>query len=296
MKLVTPTGSASYRFGDAGAVKMICEAGFDGLDFSLTRLKRDDCALLTPIYKRHCAEMVKIAESYGRSFEQSHAPFPMHIPLNFSYNRKMMDRAKRSIEISGLLGVKICIVHPSGEFWFHRHKGNIDMFNALAPVAKDYGVKIALENMYGPVAPFTRSKKSRNICSTPEDFNALLDDLDPEIFTGCLDLGHCGLVRCDTADMIRKMGNKHITALHVHDNDFIDDNHTLPYQRNMDWDSILKALADTDYKGNFTFEADSFFRGCPDALIPASLRYMHDVGRYMISEIERYKNQPEEKE
>lgn len=291
MKLVTQTSVSAGRFTDAGAVKRICEAGFDGIDYSLFYLKRDDCPLMTPAYEKHCRKLLDIAGSYGVTFEQAHAPFPMYYPFRPQYHQKMMDTARRALEICSVMGIKACVIHPSGEFWFHRHGGNIEMFNELLPTAKQCGVKIAIENMYGWFAPLRKNKKSRNICSTPEDFNYILDHLDPDWFTGCLDLGHCGLVRVDAADMIYKMGGKRITALHVHDNNFVDDTHTLPYQQKMDWPRILKALADINYSGEFTFEADSFLRKLPDELFPSALKFMHDTGRYMINEIEKYKSE-----
>jgi sugar phosphate isomerase/epimerase len=52
-------------------------------------------------------------------------------------------------------------------------------------------------------------------------------------------------------------------ALHVHDNDYIDDRHTLPGLGRMDWEEIMKALAEIDYDGDFTYEADNFLVNIP---------------------------------
>ena len=53
--------------------------------------------------------------------------------------------------------------------------------------------------------------------------------------------------------MIREMGNKHIQALHVHDNDYLSDAHLEPFSGKMDWIAMTKALKDIGYKGDFTF-------------------------------------------
>ncbi len=289
MKLVTQTDVVATRFSDEIAVRKICEADFDGIDYSLFAMKHDDNILNSSSYLPHVRNLRKIADGYGKTFEQSHAPFPSYKVNNVdNYNEKTFDRIKRSLEISAELGVKICVVHPSaigeGQFEF-----NIDYYNKLAPFAKEYGVKIALENMWGSAEVDGKRKIVPNICSVAEDFNRYVDALDPELFTACLDLGHCGLVGDDAAKMLREMGNKRVTALHIHDNDFKNDTHTIPYLCDMDWDSILRALGEIDYKGNFTYEADRFLDEFPLELISNCYDFMAKIGRYMISEIEKYR-------
>ena len=118
--------------------------------------------------------------------------------------------------------------------------------------------------------------------------NRYVDAVNPENFTACLDLGHCGLVGEDCASMIRDMGSR-LGCLHIHDNDHIHDSHTLPYLSKMDWTSILEALADIDYKGNFTYEADSFLRLFPDSMLTECEKFMCGIGRKMIEKINEYK-------
>ena len=82
-----------------------------------------------------------------------------------------------------------------------------------------------------------------------------------------------------------------ITCLHVHDNNNKEDSHTLPYMMNLDWQSILKALADIDYGGNFTFEADNFIKSVPLDIFPDACRFMVATGRNMIKQIEDFKKE-----
>lgn len=281
MKLVTQTDVLGKRFGDSGAVKILAECGFDGIDYSMFAMGEEDTPLITPEYEKYALELKKTAEDCGITFEQSHAPFPPCRDGDREYTEKMMERTRRSIEIAGILDAKICVVHPVAYKEDQMNK-NIAMYHELEPYAKQFGVKIALENMWGrrdgSIVP--------NVCSVADDFNAHLDSLDPEHFTACLDLGHCGLVGDDAANMIRAMGSKRIGCLHIHDNDFLHDSHTLPYLMDMNWDSILTALRETGYSGHFTYEADNFLKGFPDELLPACMRFMSEVGRNMISKIE----------
>lgn len=284
MKLVTQTDLVGERFGDMKGIEMLCKAGFDGIDYSMFAMQDDDNVLNSSDWKSYVLALRDMVEGYGKTFEQSHAPFPSMRRDDEAYNKKLFPRIARAIEITGILGGKVCVVHPSalGEGQFEK---NIEFYNKLAPVAKESGVKIALENMWG------RDSETRricpNICSVAEDFNRYTDALDPEVFTACLDLGHCGLVGETAAEMIKDMGGERITALHIHDNDNLSDKHTIPYLCAMNWADIFAALGEINYSGNFTYEADNFLKGFPDELIPDCLDFMVRIGRFMMGEIEK---------
>ncbi len=285
MKLVNQTDVLSKRLGDEAAIRILCDSGFDGIDYSMFEMKNDDCILNSSGYKTHIKNIAGIADFYGVTFEQAHAPFPSAKDGNEEYNGWIFEKLKRALEISGMLDTKICVVHPV-HFKENQFEKNMELYHKLEPYARDYGVKIALENMFGHDRKTDRLVP--NVCSVAEDFNSYVDALDPAHFTACLDLGHCGLVGSNAGEMIRNMGSR-LGCLHIHDNDFINDCHTLPYTRKMDWDDILHALGEIDYQGHFTYESDYFLNGFPDDLLPACERFMHDVGRSMMRKIEKYR-------
>lgn len=285
MKLVNQTETISKRIGNEAAVRIICESGFDGIDFSMFEMKNEDNILNSSSYKTHIAELIRIASFYGVTFEQSHAPFPSAKETDESYNEFIFDKLKRALEIAGMLDAKICVVHPVC-YSSNQFERNMELYHKLEPYASDYGVKIALENMWG--WDDVQKKIVPNVCSLAPEFNTYVDALSADNFTACLDLGHCGLVGGDAASMIREMGSR-LGCLHIHDNDNFNDSHTLPYTSEMDWDSILRALGEIDYKGNFTYEADYFLNGFPTDLLPACERFMHDIGRGMMKKIEAYR-------
>ena len=84
---------------------------------------------------------------------------------------------------------------------------NMDFYRRLIPYCKEYGVKIAVENMW------QRDKLRKCIvndtCNTSAEFIRYVDNLDSEYVVACLDLGHVGLpLRDDEAqDMIRALGH-----------------------------------------------------------------------------------------
>ena len=117
-----------------------------------------------------------------------------------------------------------------------------------------------------------------------------VEDLQTKQNLACLDLGHSSIAGREAQDCIKVLG-KRLGALHVHDNDYLDDMHTLPGLSEMNWEEITKALADVDYEGDFTLETDHFF----DSLFTmeetkCGLRLAALIGRKMINKIEGYKD------
>ena len=164
---------------------------------------------------------------------------------------------------------------------------NMEFFRSLLPYAKEFGVKIALENMWQKEPK--RGYIYPSACGTAKEFARYIDTLDSEYFVACLDLGHCGLVGEEAQDAIRILGHDRLKALHVHDNNYKEDTHTLPGLMMMNWDEITRALADIDYSGEFTYEADNFLKNFDNAFKPEAVRFMVKRGRDLIAKIEAHK-------
>ena len=62
------------------------------------------------------------------------------------------------------------------------------------------------------------------------------------------------LVGEDPIPMIRHMGGKRITALHIHDNNYRKDMHTLPGNGLMEMAKIFETLKEVGYNGIYTME------------------------------------------
>lgn len=289
MNLSTQTDVAGKRFGEEKAIRWICEAGFDCIDYSMFAMQEDDCVLNLSDYERYALSLKKTAEEYGKFFNQAHAPFPSYKVNDEEYSRKIFPKIIRSIEIAGILGVKNIVVHPTdfGKKSEENLQLNFEFYNKLQPTCKEYGVKAAVENMFG--RDKLRGYICPNICSVGEEFRRMMDMLDPECFTACVDIGHAGLVGTTAPELIKALGHDWIGCLHVHDNNYKEDKHLPPYFCNLDWEEITQALADIDYKGDFTFEADNMFRHYPEELMPAAYSMLHSIGRTLISKIESKK-------
>jgi len=288
MILATQTLLLSNKLGDLAAVRMLSEAGFDALDYTMVEnILQLDHPLRQSDYQAYANELRKEADRIGISFNQAHAPFPVYIDQDLAYNQMIQPLVERSIEVAGILGAKSIVVHPIDSPGEERQKAlNLSFFENLQPLCVRYGIKIALENMWS----YDRSKKKflPNVCSTGDMFVEYLNMLDPRYFTACLDLGHCGLVGEDAAQMVRQLGHDRLTALHVHDNDFTDDRHAIPFWGQMDWHAITQALADIRYSGDLTFEVDKSLTRIPNTLIPNMMSYLQATGRHLIQMIESH--------
>ncbi len=292
MLLATQTSYLTKLYDERTAIRMLAEAGYDAIDFSMFHLTEGyDHILVSDNWKEEAKSLRAYADSLGLPFIQGHAPFSFRDRTPEGWKNHNFARTVRAIEIAGVLGIQELVVHPLQFLPYKQnaatlHDYNMEFFRTLSPYAKEAGVRICLENMW------QRNPKRGNLithstCSRAEEAAAWVDELnDPDTFGYCLDLGHCGLVELDAAEEIRKLGHR-ITALHVHDNDFMTDQHILPYHGNADWKAILSALKEVGYKGPFTYEADIFLAKTPAPLLPFALKYMVELGRYMIDQIER---------
>ena len=289
MILSTQTDNIFRRFGEDEGIKIFARAGYDAIDLSMFQMTHDDCPLNTIDPDKYGSELKKKAESAGIVFNQAHAPFPCWRSDDKDYSAKMPERVKQSIRIAGAAGAKQIIVHPiaypgGGE---PQKQFNFEFYRSLEQTALDWGIKIALENMWGHDQK--RDYIIPNVCSLGADLAEYYDGLgNPDAFTVCLDLGHCGLVGEEAQDAIRALGHDRLGALHVHDNDYRHDTHTIPYDAHMkmNWDEITKALGEIDYKGEFTFEADNFLGHFSDDVVFDAVCFMVVIGRKLCSKVD----------
>lgn len=86
MLLTAPTEVFGMRFGEVEAVKLLCQAGYDGLDYSMFLMSQPDFILNQTGYINHVKEIKRIADSFGVPFVQAHSPFPSHRENDAEYN------------------------------------------------------------------------------------------------------------------------------------------------------------------------------------------------------------------
>ncbi|MBE6537314.1 MAG: sugar phosphate isomerase/epimerase [Ruminococcaceae bacterium] len=287
MRYSSTTDYLAKKYGLEEAVKMLIEAGYTAMDFSMFNTKE---APFTDDYKEVAERILKIANENGVVFNQAHAPFTSNTEI---YENELVPLLPRAFEFASLLGIKNIVVHPrqNGRYYGREEElfeKNIEFYTALKPFAKKYGVKIAIENMWQrhPIAKYICD----DVCAPPEELARLYDTLnDPEVFTICLDLGHVALCGREPHDAIKCIGNR-IGCLHVHDVDYVGDLHTLPGVAKINWDKVCQALADINYEGDITLEADNFFVGFLPEMHKTAAKFMADTARSLVEKIEFYKS------
>lgn len=287
MRLVTTTEKLAEAFGDEECVRILAEAGFDAIDWGFFQMSAGKGIWCTDRWREHALELKELGSHHGIGFAQAHAPFPSSTGEREA-DALILERIRRSMEAASLMGIKNIVVHPVQHLPYAQNRKqlwleNLDFYRSLIPWCEKFGIRVCAENMW------QYDNKRRHIidsvCSQPEEFCGLLDALDSPWITGCLDLGHCALVGVEPEDFIRAMGRRRLKALHVHDVDYLNDCHTLPFLKNLNWENITEALGEIGYEGDFTFEADSFYNGFPTALMRDACRLMERTGRYLISRI-----------
>ncbi|MDE7159121.1 MAG: sugar phosphate isomerase/epimerase, partial [Clostridiales bacterium] len=201
MLLSTQTADLQNAFGFEEAVRILKEAGFDCYDFSMTRMWREGHPLNRADYKESILALRKYADKIGILCNQSHAPFPSHRPDDVHWNSHIQEWHIRSLEITALLGGKICVIHPYHNWTPEENAERV--YRPLLPYCKKYNVKVAVENMWN--WPKESPVAVPCACSLPENFSAHLDLLDPEWFVACLDIGHAEMFpdKPSAAELIR---------------------------------------------------------------------------------------------
>jgi len=197
----------------------------------------------------------------------------VHAPLSDvnigSLNPRLREVALRevmvTIEQAGALGLNPVTVHPG----FYSPIGHLDKagvrrktkegLDAIDKVAKDCGVKVALENM--PAMPIT-------MATDPQGLLELLEGTDLGI---CFDIGHANTTR-NIDDYLALTAQFH--NVHFHDNHGQYDQHLVIGEGTVPFASALAKMG--GYKGRFVIEA----RGMEGALtsrdrLKALLRAAH---------------------
>ncbi len=299
MKLSITTCGLDRRFGYEESVRMIAKAGFDAYDMCMTKIHISDSPIASDSYKDYIAHLKAVADENGIVCNQAHAPFPTQLNGNGEYNEKTYDLIIRSIECASILGADVIVVHPIKnsssshvkEYTYEPFESkqqlydeNIKFFRNLIPYCEKFGIKIAVENMWER-HPLHRETLLPTFLGYAEEHIKFIRDVNSSHIVGCLDIGHSLICGEKPHQAIHRLGKDHLKALHVHDNSGYEDLHTLPYLAKADWSEITKALADIEYTGDFTFEAEGFFERFPDDFIPEALSFMNKVGRYLINKI-----------
>lgn len=287
-KISSEIHTLAKRVGEERAIRMLAAAGFEYYDFSLfsmapvnwkeKRVEQGDHPLQGDGWREYCQELRKVADECGIKCNQSHAPFPSHAEGIYPY-------LERAIEATAIAGGRICVIHPVNDW---SAEENAALYRRLLPTAHKFGVKIATENMWN----WDHEKKEAlpAACSHHDDFVAHVDAVNDPYLVACVDIGHAEMrgLHTDSYAMIKALGHR-VQALHLHDNDLWHDSHALPFTMQIDFDRVARALAEIDYRGEMTLEANRCLDGVADEDLAAAVDSMAAAARRLGDMVDAYK-------
>ena len=293
MNISTAISVLRDRFGDKKAIELYANAGFKMLDLSLFHMANPTSPFNAEDWENTAKDLRAYADGLGVTFNQAHLPFQFKWNAPDEWERFIGPAHYRALDICGIMGVKYVVAHPIHHMEYLGHEEevyeyNMRFYRTMIPYCKKYGYKICIENMWQKEAKTRRI--GHDSCSRMDELIRYIDGLGgTEYFVACLDLGHTTLVGLEPEDCIRQLGHKYLHSLHVHDNDYISDQHSIPGQGKINWEEVCRALGEIDYDGELTYEASNFQRHFPDDMIPIALKFMVDIGEHLCQKIDSYR-------
>ena len=288
MLLSIDTSSLRNIFDDETALKMIKEAGFDGVDYSMfyATAERD---MLDDNYIEKAYKVKELLKELGLVCNQAHAPFSFGLSNKFDLSDYEYLRIVRSLEFASIINAKNIVVHAikndiPEDFDFENYQ--LKFYNSLIPFCEKFNINISVENLAGRLIG---TGKRFPVFIDPAVHNEFVRKLNNKHFNICLDVGHSSFMGYNPEDVIMGLDNKLLKIVHIHDNDFKSDSHLLPYEGDINWDAVTTAFAKSGYNGDFSFELEGFIKKLDKDLIPDALKYAVNVGRFLIKKIEEKK-------
>ena len=277
MRISTDTFAIINSLGEEQGLKLIKDSGFEAVDFSLFN-HSPSIDVLDSNYRDRALRTREILEKVGLECGQAHSPYRF-LTFESVLDMSNMDfvRMLRSIEYASIIGSDSIVVHgfadPKGPFSEECMVRNVNYYNLLKDTAQRFGIHISIENMI------------RNCLNTPNLMNIIIDRLDSDVFNLCLDIGHCQVTGFRPQDFIRGLDPGKLKLLHIQDNTAVVDDHMLPFLCKVEWDEVLKALAEYGYDGNISLEITSFYSKFPTPLLPKALELAAQTADYLRSRL-----------
>ena len=181
-----------------------------------------------------------------------HLPFESTVWTNIageeSIRRQSVDNIMRVLNLchQAIPECKNYVLHASKGTLKPRSESVAQARKSLAemlPVAKQYGVRLCIENLVG------------SLCPTIEEMGATIDGVEDAWVT--YDIGHSNCVGIDVVEFLKFIGPR-LGTVHMHDTmaaTMVDD-HRIVGQGNVErWGEVYKTmLEDNRYRGVFMFE------------------------------------------
>jgi sugar phosphate isomerase/epimerase len=217
------------------------EAGFTHMNLTSSLTSSLLCA--PRIQTRKLKELLQL---HGLEVDWVHAPFM--VPALYHHREEVRACAVgalcSALSIARELDARCMVVHPTNEFYPgdtsppQCHEQLYRSLTTLVECSQHLGIQLTLENMIE--------------VEVSEMTIALIESI--EGLGWCFDVGHAHL-NGTTDVLLERCGHK-LQALHLHDNNGIDDEHLVPGQGTIEWNGLMQKIKATGYRGVWGLECE----------------------------------------
>ena len=204
--------------------------------------------------------------------------------LDPAANEYILEAMDKCAAVCRMFECRYLVVHPAFNAYNERMEYddewnlNIERYSKMIPALKKYDVIACLENMFTARG----GKVYEAICSDMNEAAAYIDELNEiageKRFAFCYDTGHGLLLGRDPYGSLLQIGDR-VEALHIHDNNGMDDQHITAYMGKLDWNRFIRGLKAIHYQGALCFESSNTARMFDPELTPEVLRLTSATGR-----------------
>lgn len=221
-----------YNLSPQDRMRLIKEAGFNGV-----------LLLWADYFDKDYKQFPEYARNAGLYVENAHAPY-MNANALWEDTVNGQDACKELVSC-----VEDCTTHNIPTLVMHTENKNgtetvelpsdftigIERMKRIIDTAERLNVNIAVENM-----------------SRHEYLDCIFQNIHSARLGFCFDSGHYNMFTPEH-DLLTQYGDK-LMALHLHDNDGVDDWHSLPFSGNVCWDGIAGKLKTLSCNGVIALE------------------------------------------
>lgn len=280
MKLSIDFSVPLQKLGLNNGLQAVKAAGFHGIDFSFKDGTGKEY-LQADNWEERARTVREALDKAGLVCNQTHAPMGFSVTDKICPKGVAFSYLIRSLFFSAILGAKTVVVHAVTDVKpvdFVPH--NLRFYKMLEPFAKQAGVKIAVENLYNFDKKYHRFE---GVLETGEKLSSFLQKLRSPQFVACVDTGHALLTGTPPQKFFAAINKNLVGCIHIHDNDGLDDLHSLPYTGVLDWDAILASLKTLGYDGDLTFEIMYFLEKFSEEQLPVAIALAGQMGAKMLA-------------
>ncbi len=293
---------------------VVRRTGFSCVDFSLNRYLRNSNIYKSEInhffsqsiqeLEMHFSSHKLAAEREQIFINQMHMPYPIYMPngsneLN-GYLREVV--APKSLAVCAFFGCPYIVLHgyktvqyvgSEEKEWDQTER----LINFLAPMAKEMGITLCIENLYSNVGGHIVGGSCCNAAKLTERIDRINEKYHAEVLGFCFDTGHANLVGIDFENFMTKLGHR-LKVLHIHDNDGKGDLHQIPFtftlnrenEPSTDWEAFIKGICNIRFDKVLSFETAPVLNAFPEEMKETVLSFIAQIGQYFIKKIEKCKH------